>query len=272
MDKTTLFGLILGIGAVFGGALLDGTPFVSLISLPAFMIVILGTLGATIVSNPLENAVLLPTLLRRAFFDKGQSGGELVDLIVNLATRARKEGVLSLDNELPNLADPFMQKGIQLVVDGADEEVIKQVLEADIAATAARHQAGYAMFDMMGGFSPTLGIIGAVIGLIHVLSQVADPTKLAAGIAVAFVATLYGVSTANLIYFPIGNKLRIRSEQEKHLRGLILQGILAMQAGENPRIIRDKLDVFLSPKHRRNPSAAQKSEAPQGAAPAAEAV
>lgn len=272
MDKTTLAGLVLGLGAVFGGAILDGTPLSSLISVPAFLIVIVGTLGATIVSNPLENVKRLPALLRGAFFDTGYKGSDLVELFVNLATRARMDGVLSLENEIPNLADPFLRKGIQLVVDGTDEVVIKEVMEADIAATAERHASGYAMFDMMGGYAPTLGIIGAVLGLIHVLSKVDDPSKLAAGIAVAFVATLYGVSTANLIYLPIASKLRLKSDEEQHLGGLILKGILAIQAGDNPRIIRDKLDVFLAPKHRANPAASKTTAPPAGAGAATEAA
>lgn len=272
MDKTTVIGLIVGLTAVFGGALLDGTPLTSLVSVPAFVIVILGTLGATVVSNPMENLKRLPALLRGAFFDKAQRGGELVELFVELATRARKDGVLSLEGEIKNLPDPFLRKGIQLVVDGTDEEVIKEVLEADIEATAERHASGYAMFEMMGGYSPTLGIIGAVLGLIHVLSKVDDPTKLAAGIAVAFVATLYGVSTANLIYLPIGSKLRLKSEEEQRRGRIILQGILAIQAGDNPRVIRDKLDVFLAPKHRAGAAGAKKASAPAGAAAAGEAA
>ncbi len=272
MDKSTVIGLVLGLTAVFGGALLDGTPMASLISVPAFVIVILGTLGATILSNPLENVKRLPALARGAFFEKGRPGGELVEMFVDLATRARKDGVLSLENEIRSLPDPFLQKGIQLVVDGTDEEVIKEVLEADIAATAQRHAAGYAMFEMMGGYSPTLGIIGAVLGLIHVLSKVDDPTKLAAGIAVAFVATLYGVSTANLIYLPLASKLRLKSEAEQHRGHLILQGILAIQAGDNPRVVRDKLDVFLAPKHRGSAAVAKKPGVAAGATAASEAA
>lgn len=272
MDKTTLIGLIVGLTAVFGGTLLDGTPMTSLISVPAFVIVIVGTLGATIVSNPMENVKRLPALLGRAFFDKGQRGSELVEMFVDLATRARKDGVLSLESEIKNLADPFFRKGVQLVVDGTDEEVIKEVLEADVEATAERHASGYAMFEMMGGYSPTLGIIGAVLGLIHVLSKVDDPTKLAAGIAVAFVATLYGISTANLIYLPIGSKLRLKSEEEQRRGRLIMQGILAIQAGDNPRVIRDKLDVFLAPQHRSGAATSKKRAAAASATAASEAA
>src|SRR5579875_798385 len=230
MDKTTALGIILGIGAVLLGAVLDQTRLESLLSLPAFFIVIGGTLGATIASNPTTEVMRLPALLRTALVEKSIPAGELVDLFVDLATRARKDGVLSL--------------------------------EADIAATRERHRTGYTMFDTMGGFAPTLGILGAVLGLIHVLSQVDDPSKLAAGIAVAFVATLYGVGSANLIFFPLANKLRSRSEAEEQLRHLMLQGILAIQAGDNPRIVRDKLEVYLAP-GKRSDSTAAASSAPR---------
>lgn len=250
MDKTTVLGLVLGVGAVLLGALLDETRIESLLSLPAFFIVIGGTLGATIASNPTANVVRLPALIRMALFERSSRASEVVEIFVDMATRARKDGVLSLESDALRLPDLFLRKGLQLVVDGADEEVIKQVLEADIAATRERHRAGYSMFEAMGGFAPTLGILGAVLGLIHVLSQVDDPGKLAAGIAVAFVATLYGVGSANLVFFPLANKLRSRSEAEEQVRHLMLQGLLAIQAGENPRIVRDKLEVFLPPRDR----------------------
>ena len=262
MDKTTIFGLILAFAAVLVGAVLDETQLPSLVSLPAFLIVVGGTLGATIISNPMENVTRLPGMVKCAFFEHGHKGSELVETFVNLATRARKEGILSLESEASKIADPFLRRGIQLIVDGADEDVIKQVLEADIAATSERHRAGYSMFDTMGGFAPTLGILGAVMGLIHVLSKVDDPSKLAGGIAVAFVATLYGVGSANLVFFPLANKLRLRSEDEEHLRHLMVQGILAIQMGDNPRIIRDKLDVFLSPKQRASATTGAKTAAP----------
>ncbi len=250
MDKTTLLGLILGIGAVLTGALLDGTSIQSLVNLPAFLIVIGGTAGATSLSYPLEHMLRLPMLVRRALFDHGESGGEIVENFVQLAARARKEGVLSLEKDAEQIADPLLRKGIQLAVDGTDETVIRQILDADIAAMVERHRLGYGLFDTMGGFAPTLGIMGAVLGLIHVLSKVDDPSKLAAGIAVAFVATLYGVGSANLIFFPIANKLRMKSEEEAHLHALMVQGILAIRAGDNPRIVRDRLEVFLAPSQR----------------------
>lgn len=250
MDKSTILGLLLGVGGVLGGALLEGTHVDSLINLPAFLIVVVGTIGASSLSFSLDHLLRLPKLLKLALFEQGHKGEEIVELFVHMATRARTEGVLSLEAEASQVSDPFLRKGLQLVVDGTDEEVIRQVMEADIAATAERHRSGYALFESMGGYAPTLGIMGAVLGLIHVLSQAEDPSKMAAGIAVAFVATLYGVGTANLIFLPLASKLRLRSEAEQHLRGLVLQGILAIQNGDNPRIVREKLEVFLAPKAR----------------------
>lgn len=265
MDKTSLIGLIVGIVAVFGGAILDDTKIQSLVNVPAFIIVLVGTMGATALSYPMENMLRLPGLVRRLFFEQGQKREAVVETFVALATRARRDGLLSLESEADKVGDPFLRRGIQLVVDGTDESLLKVILESDIHATAARHSSGYALFDTMGGFSPTLGIMGAVLGLIHVLSKVDDPTKLAAGIATAFVATLYGVGSANLVFFPFANKLRLLSEEEEHTRKLMLQGILAINAGDNPRIVRQKLESFLAPKDRGHADAAEK---PGGVAPA----
>lgn len=270
MDKTTIIGLIVGIAAVLGGALLDETKIESLINVPAFIIVLVGTLGATALSYPLDQMLRLPSLFRRALFEQENKPTELVETFVELATRARRDGLLSLESEAEKIENPFLRRGIQLVVDGTDETLITQVLEADIAATAERHASGYSIFDTMGGFSPTLGIMGAVMGLIHVLSKVDDPTKLASGIAVAFVATLYGVGSANLIFFPLANKLRLLSEEEQQVRRLIIRGILSINAGDNPRIVRQKLEAFLAPKHRGERAA--KAEAPAASAPAAAAA
>jgi chemotaxis protein MotA len=261
MDKLALVGLIVGIAAVLGGATLDGTPVQSLVNFPAFLIVILGTLGATSLSYPASTMIRLPSLVLQVFRSPSQERAGLIDTFVNLATQARRDGLLSLEKETSAIADRFLRRGVELVVDGADESVIQQVLDAEISSTEERHRVGYSVFDTMGGFSPTLGIMGAVLGLIHVLSKVDDPTKLASGIAVAFVATLYGVGTANLIFFPMANKLRILSEEEGHLRRLIVHGILAIHAGDNPRVVRQKLEAYLSPRqqaalHRREETAA----------------
>lgn len=250
MNKTTILGLLVGIGAVLGGAVLDGTPFSSLINVPAFIVVLVGTFGATSLSYPLEDMLRLPKLGLKVIFESKHKPEAIVETFVELATRARRDGLLSLESEADKLGDSFLQRGIQLVVDGTDEGLIKAILNADIEATVARHASGYAIFETMGGFAPTLGIMGAVLGLIHVLSQVDDPTKLAAGIATAFVATLYGVGSANLIFLPMGSKLRLQSEEEEHVRKLMLSGILAIHAGDNPRIVRQKLESFLAPKHR----------------------
>ena len=262
MDKATLFGLILGLCAVLGGAILDGTQIAGLLNLPAFLIVIGGTIGASSVGVSLERMLTLPALFRRGLFPQRQEGAELVDLFVRLATTARREGLLSLEREAEQIQDAYLRRGIQLLVDGSDDDVIRDILTTDTKAMIERHREGFTIFEVMGGYSPTMGIIGAVLGLIHVLSEVQDPTKLASGIAVAFVATLYGVSSANLIFFPLANKLRFRSEEEAQTRELILNGVLAIQSGANPRIVRDKLEVFLAPKARSKAAASAEAAAP----------
>jgi len=155
-----------------------------------------------------------------------------------------------MEEDSKNIEDPFMRKGIMLVVDGVDPEVVRDILETDAALVAERHAVGQAIFAAMGGYAPTMGIIGTVMGLVNVLSNLAEPEELGHSIAVAFIATLYGVVTANILWLPMGTKLKQKSEKELHVRHLMIEGVLAVQAGENPRIVREKLDAFLAPKER----------------------
>ncbi len=274
MELGTPVGLVVGFGALLVAAVLEGGEISSFLQGTAALIVFGGTFGATLVSFPLKRVALLPRLILEAFFEKSALAGapaEIVERFVQLAQVARREGLLALEEEAGKVDDPFLKKGLLLVVDGIDAEVIETVLTTDIQALRERHEAGYGILEAMGGYAPTMGIIGTVMGLIHVLSSLEDPSQLGPAIAVAFVATLYGVSSANLLWLPLATKLKAKSKQEVFLRELALQGLLAIQAGDNPRIVREKLEAFLAPSHRGGAAAASGTGAgaPVGSAPRA---
>lgn len=254
MDMSTIIGLILGALALLipmnFGTQLDAIRLGQYISAEPFIIIVFGTIGAGMVANKSANMRALLTTLRKAM-RKGQvADGELIARIVQLAEKARREGLLALEEDAGQIDDPFLQKGMQLVIDGTDPELVRQVLEIDLTLMEKRHEDGYSAWEQMGGFSPTFGIMGTVLGLVKVLSNLSDPSSLGPSIATAFLATFYGISLANVFWLPVGNKLRKKSEEEVLFRQVMLDGILSIQAGDNPRIIQEKLEGFLSPKER----------------------
>ncbi len=249
-DITTLAGLIIGLGALLVANSMEGGGISSLVNPSAALIVFGGTLGATLVSFPLERLRVVPALLAHAFTERQLPPMELVAMFVQMAERARREGLLSLEERVQELGDAFIRKGVLLVVDGTDPEVVRTILETEVGLLERRHQAGYAVLEAMGGYAPTMGIIGTVMGLINVLGGLENPSELGPAIAVAFVATLYGVSSANLLWLPMASKLKAKSQAELLSRELILEGILAVQAGENPRVVREKLLTFVAPGRR----------------------
>lgn len=248
MGSSTLIGLVLGMGALAISVIMEGGELGGFISISAALIVFGGTFGATLTSYPLGLVKTLPKLFGKAFAGgkAAFSPPEVIGLFVGLAERARREGLLSLEEEAGKIQDPFIKKGMLLVVDGIDPEVVSTVLDADMQAMAERHQKGYGMLESMGGYAPTMGIIGTVMGLVHVLGNLEDAAKLGPAIAVAFIATLYGVASANILWLPLGSKLKSLSKEEIWLREVAREGILAVQAGDNPRIVREKLEPFLA--------------------------
>ncbi len=251
MDLSTLGGLLLAVGALVGSLLMDGGELKSLWSASALTLIIGGTVGATAVSFPLEDLRQLPRLLIKSFTGAREDAMASIDTIVSLVEKARREGLLTLQNETPKLNDPFMIRGIELVVDGTDPQAVRSILETDIAFMEKRHRSGASILETAGGFAPTMGIIGTVMGLVHVLGNLSEPDKMGPAIAVAFLATFYGIFTANVFWLPLANKLKARSADEILLRELVLEGVLSLQAGESPRIVREKLEVFLSPKQKK---------------------
>ncbi len=245
MDVLSLIGVILAFIAIIGGNYLEGGHAGALLNGPAALIVIGGTLGAAFLQTPLPALKRAWVILRWIILppDIDMLGG--INQVVTWSMKARKEGLLGLESIADGEADPYARKGLQLLVDGAEPEAIRSILEVDLYTQESRDLQAAKMFESMGGYAPTIGIIGAVMGLIHVMGNLADPSQLGSGIAVAFVATIYGVSFANLLLLPIGNKLKTLVLQQSRYREMLLEGILSIAEGENPRAIEMKLQGFV---------------------------
>jgi chemotaxis protein MotA len=263
MDLATIVGLVVGMLIITIVMILDGGSPLELFSHPAAILLIVGgSLAAVTISSPLKSVMKLPTLFVKAIKDNHYDHEGAIEELAKLADKARREGLLALEEESKKINDPFLQKGILLVVDGVDPRQVREILETNVDQLAERHKKYFSMFSAGGGFAPTFGIIGTVMGLISVLKQLSDPNALAKSIASAFLATLWGLMVANLIYLPIGLKLKSKSEEEVEYRTMLMEGILALQAGENPRIVREKLSAYLPPKSEK---ADKKAEGAKGA-------
>jgi chemotaxis protein MotA len=232
------------------GAMMDGTPIPSFINMPAALVVFGGTLGVTMAGTTMAQIKLIPKLYKLAFSPAEHNLRQRVALLVRFAEMARREGLLALDDELQRVEDDFTRKGLQLVVDGTDPELVGEVLEIELEAMAARHAKGAQPFEKAGGFAPTLGITGTVMGLVHVLENLSAPSTLGPAISSAFIATLYGVGSANVVFLPVANKLKYLSSLEQELGYLTIEGILAIQAGDNPRVVESKLLSYVAPEER----------------------
>lgn len=249
MDLATIIGLVMGFGAIFGGAAIEGVHIKALIQPTAALIVLGGTFGAAFVSFPLSAIITSFKNIKIAFLPNKVDHDGVVKDIINYATKARRNGLISLEQEAQAVKDPFVKKGISLVVDGIDPQKLRETLEADIMAYEDHSKHSIEFYEAAGGYAPTIGIIGAVLGLIHVMSNLSDTSKLGAGIAVAFVATIYGLMVANIICLPVATKLKIRMKEEVLRRVMILEGLIAIQNGENPHFIEQKLRAFVGGGH-----------------------
>jgi len=247
MDLATIGGLILGISAIFISYTIEGGRLSAIFQFAPIMIVLGGTVGASMATTSFKTVISIPTYLRVALFHRPKDPRSVIERIIKMAERARREGILGLENELTESEEPFFRKAMQLVIDGTEITVLRNILETDIAFVEDRHKRGIELFRKMGGFAPTMGIIGTVLGLIHTLANTSDPSKMAISIASAFIATLWGVATANLIYLPISDKLKMRNDDELANLELMMEGATAIQAGDNPRMIRIRLTSFLKP-------------------------
>jgi chemotaxis protein MotA len=246
----TLVGILLALGCVMMGALTHGVSPVFLVSnITALLIVVGGALGATMASFEVSATSGVFKAIGKAMFPKDLPDGSVsIGLLVTFARKARHDGLLSLESEVGQIDDPFMRRGLQLAIDGSDPEAVAQVLRTDIRAMKVRHKVAADWCQSYGVFAPTFGIIGAVIGLIATLGELDHPEKLGAGIAAAFVATFLGVFMANGVMLPLSNRLKRLSAMEVMARELVLEGVLAIQGGQNPRVIEETLMSYLSPR------------------------
>lgn len=245
MDFATIIGMLLAFGAIIGGQALEGGHLGSILQFTAFVIVIGGTLGAICVQNPLSVIIKAAGALSLALFGPHIDNKGNIRLIIDLANVSRKQGLLALEGKLKDINDPFMRKGIQLIVDGTDPKAVHEILEIEVEHQEEQGIMAAKVWEAAGGYAPTIGILGAVLGLIHVMENLADPTKLGSGIAVAFVATIYGVGSANLLFLPLANKIKMRLKEEAGSRNLVIIGLVGLAQGENPRLLQEKLESFL---------------------------
>ncbi len=250
MKAATGIGIAAAAVGILFSAMMEGTSPAAFINIPAVIIIFVGTGGATLASVGMERMKQIPALYKIVLNAEPPDLNGRVSLIVGLAEQARREGLLALDAKLAEIDDDFTRKGLQLVVDGSDPALVREVLEAEIDGMESRHTAGATTFEKAGGFSPTMGIIGTVMGLVHVLQNLNAPSTLGPAISGAFIATLIGVGAANVVYLPVASRLKALSGQEVELRTLTLDGILCVQAGDNPRIVAEKLRSYIPPEER----------------------
>ena len=246
LEKSTLIGLVLGFVSVFVGMVLKGAPISSLNNPAAFLIIIGGTFSCLFTGFTLEQMRNFPNLIKKTLkAPDNRPKADLLRLFVELSQIARREGILALENKVADISDPFFRSGLNMVIDGMDPDFVSDVLDAEVEGMEQRHNDGAAIFNQAGTYAPTLGVLGAVVGLIAALGNLTDIDKLGASIAAAFVATLLGIFTGYVIWLPFANKLKMLSKLEVTEKRMIIEGILSLQAGDSPIAIEAKLMVFI---------------------------
>lgn len=242
MEITTILGVIVGLIAVIGAMIFKHINFAVLANPAAFFVIIVGTIATILNSYPAENLKSLGALFKVLFTkQKGMSDSEIIKLIVELSNVARKEGLLALESKISEIEDPFIKKGLRLVIDGIDQEVIADILDSEISAMEARHEVNASIFSSAGMYAPTLGVLGAVFGLIAAMSHIDDTEAMAEAIAAAFIATILGIFTGYVLWNPFAKKLKVKSHEEALLKSMAIEGILSLQKGESPMMVQEKL-------------------------------
>ncbi len=249
MDIATIAGLATGLTLVFL-AILSGGSITLFIDVPSLMIVGGGTIAATLTCFPLKTVLSVIGVIKKAILAKMQTSTEIIRTIVKYAEKARKEGMLALEEESENEPNEFLRLGLRLAVDGTDPDLLKRILENDMDALERRHQVGVNMVQTMGTYAPAFGMIGTLVGLVQMLANMSDPGSLGSSMAVALITTFYGALFANAIFLPLATKLKGRSEEELAQREMIVEGIISIQSGDSPRIVEEKLKSFLAPRER----------------------
>lgn len=250
MDLATVIGIALAFGLVVSG-IMSGSSLMVFVDVPSMLIVGGGTLGATLVNYPLPHMLGVLRVFKQAFLTKSQSPAQIITQFMEYANRARREGILALEPLLRDIKDDFLRKGLQLTVDGLEPQTIQEILQTEVSYLEDRHEAGANLLATMGSVAPALGMIGTVIGLVQMLQRMSDPSSIGPAMAVALITTFYGALLANLVFNPMSGKLKLRSKEEVLVREMIVEGVLSISKGENPRIIEEKLNSYLPPKERR---------------------
>ncbi len=245
MDRATPIGIVLGAGAIITANMLEGGSPMSLLLLPPILLVFGGTIGATLAGGTMADGRHALHSLKRAMVWRQTPASELVPVVVSLADKARREGLLMLEAAVKDVDDDFLKRGVALAVDGTDPEELREILEAELHAKRLDDKHSAKFFNAMGGYAPTVGIVGTVMGLVHVLENLSEPDKLGHLIAGAFLATLWGVMSANLMWLPIGSRLLRIGELEAARMELVIEGVMAIQAGSNPRVVAQRLRSLL---------------------------
>ncbi len=251
MDIGTLIGLLIAFGMVIG-SMLVGAGVGPYLDFPSFLITVGGTVGIIMAGMPINKMVAGVKAMTRAFVSSSSSAQTLIEQLVDFAIKARRDGILSLESEEENMEDDFLKKGIRLAVDGTEPDVIRVILEKELESMAERHEQSAGMLSFLEDMGPAMGMIGTLIGLVAMLLNLSDPTAVGPAMSVALITTMYGSVMANMIAKPLIVKLAARSVEEQQLKTIMLAGIMAIQAGDNPRIVEQKLNVFLEPKLRKS--------------------
>lgn len=245
MDIATIVGIISGIGLIFVSITMN-SGLELFVNVPSIMIVVGGTVASTLIAYPLNEVLMVLSLLRRIFFHKRSDARALIKQLVETSLQARTGGVLSIENQLGTIKNEYLRKGLQLLVDGMSEGGILNMLKIEAVNTRKRHQTGWEIFAEMGKYAPAFGMVGTLIGLIQMLANLDDPSTIGPRMAVAMITTFYGSIMANLFFIPMSVKLKRRSQEETILMSLIMEGLKSIRSGENPKLMEDKLNKFLS--------------------------
>jgi len=265
-DFASLAGLVIAIGGILGGLVLEGGKLSDITQVTAAMIVLGGTLGAVMVTSPIAWLITGAKGLKDVFFEQSIDPAAAIEEIVKYATKARKSSIISLEEDLATIGDPFLRKALSLAVDGTDLQELRKMMDLEIAQAEHHREGGAKVFESAGGYAPTVGIIGAVLGLIQVMKHLENIDEVGRGIAVAFVATVYGVAVSNLFFLPAANKLKARLKQEGQARELLLEGVCSIVEGMNPKLIRLKLEAFVE--HKGKPAKNAAASSVEAGAPA----
>jgi len=261
-DLASLLGLLVAFGGIIGGLLMEKGKITDIMQFSAGVIVLAGTLGAVMITSPISSIIAAAKGLKDVFFENSVDTHAAIEEVIAYATKARKSSIISLEEDLDKISDPFLRKALTLAVDGTDIQELKQMMELEIMQSEKHAEAAAKVFESAGGYAPTIGIIGAVMGLIQVMKHLADIDEVGRGIAVAFVATVYGVAFANIVFLPAANKLKARIHSDVASKELLLEGVSSILEGMNPKLIRVKLEAFL---HSKSPKKAKGDAEASGA-------